>query len=255
MAGEGIGAYLVCCQRRHTIPFVPGQPDGVLIRFPDVRQSVTAAPAGVGLDAVGGDDGVVTVGRLGNNQSLPGPVHHPVAGDVVTGAQQIKQADHRHTGRPGGEQLAQPRTVQLHQTGGAGGSQQTEHPVGGAVIVKRAEDHGKIGAKPAQKQNHRPDQRSPARLLGQQQDIQGGKHQQKRQGIIPQHIQAVEKAHRIFGQERGSVGKIICPVVIAGSQNQDGKTNQCPDQPGDHPGGDPLFLPGKKGHAEHQTDQ
>ena len=255
MAGEGVGVHLVGGQVCHAVPFGARQPDGILAAFPDIGQPVSAAPPGVGLNAVGRNGGAFRFSGLGHDQILAGAVHHPVAGNVIAGGKQVEHAHHRDTGRGHGNQLFQSCAVQLYQAGGAGGGQQAEHAVGGTVVIEGTQDHGKVCSQPAQQQDHRPGKRRTARFLQPQQQIQRGKRQQQRQGVVPQHIQAVKKPYRVLGQERRSIHKIIGAVVIARRGDQDGKPRQRAGQPGEHTGGDLLFLPQQKRHAEHQADQ
>ena len=184
-------------------------------------------------------------------------VHHPVAGNVIPGFQHVDAADDPHAGAQAGKAPAERFAVQLYQAGGAGGSQQSKHTVGGAGIVVMAADHGKVCPQRPGQQNQRPQQVSFYSILPgkAEQQKQNRKGKQQGQGIVFEHIQAGKKAHGVPGQQTVVIAEAAGTVKVASRGDEQSNPNQRPRQAGRHPGGQPALPLGHNSAGQHQTNQ
>ena len=100
--------------------------------------------------------------------------------------------------------------------------------MGGAFVVIGAQDHSKVGRKPAQQQHQRPDQRldTGGAALEAEQRERGRKKEQQRQRMVFEHVQAVEKAHGVARQHAFIVIEEGSAVVVAARGDQNDKTGR-----------------------------
>ena len=166
-------------------------------------------------------------------------------------------ADDAQAGGRTGQAAPQRPAGQRSQAGRAGRRQKGERRMGGAFVVIGAQDHCKVGRKPAQQQHQRPDQRldTGGAALEAEQRERGRKKEQQRQRMVFEHVQAVEKAHGVARQHAFIVIEEGSAVVVAARGDQNDKTGRSAAQPAPHPGRHALAARQQPPDAQNQTHE
>ena len=231
VACKGVGTGFGGGNAGYAEPAGAAQSEGILTVFADIRQAVCAAPFGVRLNAIADNvsrGGLIQLADLLPQRLGAHMVHHPVAGNVIPGFQHVDAADDPHAGAQAGKAAAECFAVQLCQAGGAGGSQQSKHTVGGAGIVVMAADHGKVCPQRPGQQNQRPQQVSFYSILPgkAEQQKQNRKGKQQGQGIVFEHIQAGKKAGEAVEKLCKDESNIYIGIVSSGENTENNTERQ-----------------------------